>query len=82
MGWEDRDMKKIELRLYEHPETRAKAYDAAGFAIEEEVAAYGWDYTEGDTIQVGGDLYTITQIYDDLQTGDVRGNFRFAVARK
>lgn len=71
------EVEEVELRLYEHPETRATCEDREG-----EVDAHGWDYAEGDTVLIGRDRYTITQVYDAIQTGDTRGNYICATAQK
>lgn len=69
---------EIELRLYDHPHTRARAYGQDDFPREDmEVDAYGWEYSEGD--RVGS--YVLTDVGSSIYTDDARGNYIIAAAR-
>lgn len=75
-------METVELRLYSHYDTEARAYTPYGEYIEEEVDIRGWVYSEGDTVRVGEHLYTISEIDDEIQADYERGNYISAMAQR
>jgi len=74
------------LALYEHDETSAAVIDRDGVAIDRhdapECDAHGWDYSVGDTVEIGGVRCRLTHVSGDIQTGDTRGNYVEAIARE
>lgn len=63
------------LRLYEHGEARARVEGE-----DSEVEAHGWEFAPGDTIEIDGENWILRNVSDSIQTGDARGNFRYAWA--
>lgn len=62
------------IRLYEHPDAPAKVEHKPGLEVE----AHGWDYAVGEIINVSGVPGRVVKVYDNIHTGDVRGNYILA----
>lgn len=66
------------MRFYEDQDQRAVCEDNSALEVE----AHGWDHSEGDTVTIDGETYVLAVVYGTIHTGDNRGNYILALAKR